>query len=120
QNERTNTEPRGAVDSGFPRRYDEIASRTIERKLDRYYEAFESGELSAADCRNRVYGHRARLETPPRTTSRPHRSPRHRRRRAARHGRPRPPTRRHPRQRKAANKQKHSSAYSSKKSASTT
>jgi site-specific DNA recombinase len=34
-----------------------------ERKLDRYYEAFETGDLSAADCHQRVHGHRARLET---------------------------------------------------------
>jgi site-specific DNA recombinase len=34
-----------------------------ERKLDRYYDAFETGELSAADCHERVHGHHARLET---------------------------------------------------------
>jgi site-specific DNA recombinase len=34
-----------------------------ERKLERYYEAFETGDLSAADCHERVHGHRARLET---------------------------------------------------------
>jgi hypothetical protein len=34
-----------------------------ERKLDRYYQAFERGELSASDCHERVHGHRARLET---------------------------------------------------------
>ena len=34
-----------------------------ERKLDRYYEAFETGDLSASDCHERVHGHRAPLET---------------------------------------------------------
>jgi site-specific DNA recombinase len=34
-----------------------------KRKLDRYYEAFETGDLSASDCHERVDGHRARLET---------------------------------------------------------
>jgi site-specific DNA recombinase len=35
----------------------------VERKLDRYFEAFEVGELSAALCQERVRGHRERLET---------------------------------------------------------
>jgi site-specific DNA recombinase len=35
----------------------------VERKLDRYFEAFESGDLSAELCRERVRGHRRRLET---------------------------------------------------------
>jgi site-specific DNA recombinase len=35
----------------------------LEGKLDRYYEAFESGELSASDCHERLRGHSARLET---------------------------------------------------------
>src|SRR5205814_680950 len=34
-----------------------------ECKLDRYYDAFESGKLSAADCHKRVHGHAARHET---------------------------------------------------------
>jgi exonuclease VII small subunit len=34
----------------------------VERKLDRYFEAFETGELSAALCQERVRGHRERLE----------------------------------------------------------
>jgi len=33
-----------------------------DRKLDRYYAAFESGELSATDCHERVHRHRVRLE----------------------------------------------------------
>jgi hypothetical protein len=35
----------------------------IERKLERYFEAFETGELSAALCQERVRSHRERLET---------------------------------------------------------
>ena len=35
----------------------------VERKLDRYFEAFETGDLSAALCHERVRGHRERLET---------------------------------------------------------
>jgi site-specific DNA recombinase len=34
----------------------------VERKLERYFEAFEAGELSAALCEERVRGHRERLE----------------------------------------------------------
>jgi site-specific DNA recombinase len=34
----------------------------VERKLNRYFEAFETGELSAALCQERVRGHRERLE----------------------------------------------------------
>jgi exonuclease VII small subunit len=34
----------------------------IERKLERYFEAFETGELSAALCQERVRSHRERLE----------------------------------------------------------
>jgi site-specific DNA recombinase len=34
----------------------------LEAKLERYFEAFEDGSLSAADCQDRVRGHRARLE----------------------------------------------------------
>jgi hypothetical protein len=35
----------------------------VERKLDRYFEAFETGELGAALCQERVRGHYERLET---------------------------------------------------------
>jgi site-specific DNA recombinase len=35
----------------------------LERKLERYFEAFEEGELSPADCRERIQSHRDRLET---------------------------------------------------------
>jgi exonuclease VII small subunit len=35
----------------------------VERKLQRYFEAFETGDLSAALCQERVRGHRERLET---------------------------------------------------------
>lgn len=35
----------------------------VEGKLERYFEAFEDGELSAALCQERVRGHRERLET---------------------------------------------------------
>ncbi|MGH2731040.1 MAG: recombinase zinc beta ribbon domain-containing protein, partial [Actinomycetota bacterium] len=35
----------------------------VERKLERYFEAFEAEELSAALCQERVRGHRERLET---------------------------------------------------------
>ena len=35
----------------------------VERKLERYFEAFEGGGLSAALCQERVDRHRARLET---------------------------------------------------------
>jgi site-specific DNA recombinase len=34
----------------------------VERKLDRYFEAFEAGELSAALCQERVRRHRERVE----------------------------------------------------------
>jgi site-specific DNA recombinase len=34
----------------------------LERKLERYFEAFEEDELSPADCQERVQRHRARLE----------------------------------------------------------
>jgi site-specific DNA recombinase len=34
----------------------------VERKLERYFEAFEAGELSATLCQERVRGHRERLE----------------------------------------------------------
>ena len=34
----------------------------VEPKLDRNFEAFESGDLSAALCYERVRGHRQRLE----------------------------------------------------------
>jgi hypothetical protein len=34
-----------------------------ECKLDRYYDAFESGKLSAADCQERLHRHKGRLET---------------------------------------------------------
>jgi hypothetical protein len=34
----------------------------VERKLDRYFEAFETGDLSAALRQERVRGHRERLE----------------------------------------------------------
>ncbi len=51
-----------------PRVEEQLAStRTeiarVERKLDRYFEAFETGDLSAALCQERVRGHRERLET---------------------------------------------------------
>ncbi len=59
-----------------------------ERKLDRYYDAFETADLSAADCRERVHGHRARLETlREQETDLSRRLATHPRR-AARHGRP--------------------------------
>jgi hypothetical protein len=35
----------------------------IERKLERYFEAFEAGELSATICEERVRGHRERVDT---------------------------------------------------------
>jgi site-specific DNA recombinase len=35
----------------------------VERKLERYFDAFEAGDLSAALCQERVRGHRARRET---------------------------------------------------------
>ena len=35
----------------------------VERKLERYFEAFEVGDLSAALCQERVRGHSARLQT---------------------------------------------------------
>jgi site-specific DNA recombinase len=35
----------------------------LERKLERYFEAFEDGQLSPAVCQERVRGHRDRLET---------------------------------------------------------
>ncbi len=38
----------------------ELAS--LDRKLERYFEAFEAGDLSAALCQARVRGHRGRLE----------------------------------------------------------
>jgi site-specific DNA recombinase len=50
-----------------PRLEDQLASTRaeiaqVERKLERYFEAFETGELSAVLCQERVRGHRARLE----------------------------------------------------------
>jgi hypothetical protein len=49
-----------------PRVEDQLASTRaeiarVERKLERYFEAFETGELSAALCNERVRGHRERL-----------------------------------------------------------
>jgi site-specific DNA recombinase len=49
-----------------PRLEEQLASTRaeiarIERKLERYFDAFETGELSAALCQERVRGHRARL-----------------------------------------------------------
>src|SRR5215207_7951423 len=38
------------------------AAAAVEHKLERYFEAFEAGELSAALCQERVRGHRERLE----------------------------------------------------------
>jgi site-specific DNA recombinase len=35
----------------------------VERNLDRYFEAFETGELSAVLCQERVRGHRERLDS---------------------------------------------------------
>jgi site-specific DNA recombinase len=51
-----------------PRLEEQVASTRaeitrVERKLDRYFEAFETGDLSAALCQERVRGHRERLET---------------------------------------------------------
>ena len=51
-----------------PRLQEQLASTRaeiarLERKLDRYFEAFEEGELSAALCQERVRGHRDRLES---------------------------------------------------------
>ena len=50
-----------------PQLEDQLASAhaeiaQLERKLERYFEAFEAGGLSAALCQERVRGHRARLE----------------------------------------------------------
>ncbi len=51
-----------------PQLEDQLASTRaeigrLERKLERYFEAFEDGDLSAALCQERVRGHRDRLET---------------------------------------------------------
>jgi hypothetical protein len=35
----------------------------VERELERYFEAFEAGDLSAVLCQERVRGHGGRLET---------------------------------------------------------
>jgi exonuclease VII small subunit len=52
---------------GRPRVEEQLASTRgeiarVERKLERYFEAFEAGELSAALCQERVRRHRGRLE----------------------------------------------------------
>lgn len=51
-----------------PRLEDQLASACaeiarLERKLERYFEAFEAGDLSAALCQERIRGQRERLET---------------------------------------------------------
>ncbi len=56
------------VESVRPRIEEQLASTRaeiarLEAKLERYFEAFEDGNLSPADCQDRVRGHRARLET---------------------------------------------------------
>jgi site-specific DNA recombinase len=55
------------VESERPRIEEQLASTRaeitrLEAKLERYFEAFEDGTLSPADCQDRVRGHRARLE----------------------------------------------------------
>ena len=56
------------VESERPRTEEQLASTCaeiarLETKLERYFEAFEEGTLSPADCQDRVRRHRARLET---------------------------------------------------------
>ena len=51
-----------------PRLEEQLASTRaelarVERKLERYFEAFEAGDLSAVLCQERVRGHRERLAT---------------------------------------------------------
>jgi site-specific DNA recombinase len=57
-----------ATESGRPELEDRLSSThsevaQLERKLERYFEAFENGQLSAAVCQERVRGLRDRLET---------------------------------------------------------
>jgi site-specific DNA recombinase len=57
-----------ATDNERPQLEDQLGSARaeiarLERKLERYLEAFEDGELSAALCQDRVRGHSERLET---------------------------------------------------------
>ena len=54
------TEERPRVEEQLASTRAEVAR--IERKLERYFEAFETGELSAALCEERVRRHRERLE----------------------------------------------------------
>ncbi len=54
------------VENERPRVEEQLASTRaeiarLEAKLERYFEAFEDGSLSPADCQDRVRGHRARL-----------------------------------------------------------
>jgi site-specific DNA recombinase len=75
----------------------------LERTLDHYFQAFESGEFSAALCQERVRGHRVRLEALRGQGSRPRQSGRDTGAHAAGRGRPRRPcrpSRRDPRERK--------------------
>ena len=56
------------IESEQPRTEEQLASTRaeiarLEAKLERYFEAFEDGNLSPADCQDRVRAHRARLET---------------------------------------------------------
>ncbi len=56
------------IESERPQLEDRLAStRTeiarLEQKLERYFEAFEDGQLSAALCQERIQRHRDRLET---------------------------------------------------------
>ncbi len=55
------------VESERPRVEEQLASTRaeitrVEAKVERYFEAFENGDLSPADCHDRVRAHRARLE----------------------------------------------------------
>jgi site-specific DNA recombinase len=56
------------VESERPRTEEQLASTRaeiarLEAKLERYFEAFEDGTLTPADCQARVRAHRTRLET---------------------------------------------------------
>ena len=55
------------VESERPRVEEQLASARaeitrLEAKLERYFEAFEDGTLSPADCQDRIRAHRSRLE----------------------------------------------------------
>ncbi len=57
-----------ALDKQRPQVEDQLASvhaeiARLERKLERYLEAFEDGKLTAGLCQARIQGHQARLET---------------------------------------------------------